>query len=103
MKPISSRAIFAVNPLIFLAAALISLAGCSSAQPVKLAPIPSPAAVIVHVPTYVALPIDATEPCPKPQPRPIRTDVDLLRAAQAFAVQAQCNANKLAAIRGIQP
>jgi hypothetical protein len=103
MKAISSRAIFAVNPLAFLAAALISLAGCSSDATPRLAPIPAPAAVVVKVPTYVALPIDATEPCPKPQPRPIRTDVDLLRAAQAFAVQAECNENKLKAIRGVQP
>lgn len=85
-----------------LAAPLLGAASCAEPTP-RLAPIPPPAAVIVHVPTYVALPLDATEPCPKPQPRLIRTDVDLLRAAQAFAVQAQCNANKLAAIRGIQP
>jgi hypothetical protein len=55
------------------------------------------------VPTYVALPDDATTACAKPQPRPIKTDVDLLRAADALKVWGQCNANKLTAIRGIQP
>lgn len=79
------------------------LAGCSTTEPVKLAPIPPPAAVVVNVPTYVALPLDATTPCPKPQARAIRTDVDLLRAADAFKVEAACNANKLRAIEDAQP
>jgi hypothetical protein len=84
-------------------AGLILLAGCASAPPVKLAPIPAPPAVVVKVPTFVPLPSDATEPCPRPQPRLIRTDVDLLRAADAWRVTAICNANKLAAIKGAQP
>lgn len=78
------------------------LAGCADTSP-HLAPIPAPAAVVVKVPTYIALPADATDPCPKPQARPIRTDVDLLRAAQAFAVWGTCNQNKLAAIKAAQP
>lgn len=84
-------------------AGLLLLAGCSSAPPVTLAPIAPPAAVIVSVPTFVALPPDATDACPKPQARPIRTDVDLLRAADAWRVTAICNQNKLAAIRAAQP
>lgn len=96
-----------MTPRLALAGLMIALplvgGGCSSDAPVKLAPIPPPAAVIVHVPTFVALPPDATDACPKPQARPIRTDVDLLRAADAMKVWGQCNANKLAAIRSAQP
>lgn len=88
-----------LSPLLILFCGAMSCAP----DPVKLAAIPPPAAVIVHVPTFVSLPPDATDPCPKPQARPIRTDVDLLRAAQAFGVWGQCNANKLAAIRQAQP
>lgn len=84
-------------------AGLLLLAGCASAPPVKLAPIPAPPAVVVKVPVLVALPPAATDPCPRPQPRLIRTDVDLLRAAQAFAVYGDCNRNKLAAIKAAQP
>lgn len=83
-------------------AGLLVLAGCASAPP-HLAPIPAPPPVIVRIPTFIALPDDATLPCAKPQPRPIKTDVDLLRAAQAFAVEAACNSNKLTAIRAAQP
>ncbi len=84
-------------------AGLLMLAGCSSAPPVSLAPIPAPATVVVKVPTYIALPDDATTPCPRPQPRPIKTDVDLYKAAAALRVAMLCNENKLAAIRGAQP
>lgn len=76
--------------------------GCAHDTP-KLQPIPAPAAVVVKVPTYISLPADATMPCPKPEARPVTTDVDLLQAAMAFKVQAQCDENKLAAIRKAQP
>lgn len=81
---------------------LLLLAGCTNAPP-QLAPIPAPSAVIVKVPSYISLPADATTPCLKPQARPIRTDVDLLKAAQAFAVWGECNSNKLKAIEAAQP
>ncbi len=83
--------------------ALFLLAACSTDKPVSLAPIPAPPPVVVHVPTYVSLPPDATTPCPRPQARDIRTDVDLLKAAMAWRVAAECNANKLTAIQGAQP
>jgi hypothetical protein len=70
---------------------------------VKLAAIPAPPPVIIHVPTFVALPADATTPCPKPQARPIKTDLDLLKAADAFKVWGMCAQNKLEAIRANQP
>jgi len=85
-----------------MAAPLLGAASCET-DPVKLAPIPPPAPIVVRVPTYVPLPVDATTPCAKPQPRPVLTDVDLLRLADAFRVQAMCNANKLAAIQSAQP
>lgn len=88
-------------PLALLCSA--ALPACSTTEPVKLAPIPAPPAVVVKVPTFVPLPSDATEPCARPQPRLIRTDVDLLRAADAWRVTAICNANKLAAIKAAQP
>lgn len=103
MKPISSRALFRVNRLILLAAGVISSAGCSSTSSPKLAAIPAPPPILVEVPTFIALPADATTPCQKPQPRPIRTDLDLLKAADAFKVWGMCNQNKLEAIRGVQP
>jgi hypothetical protein len=84
-------------------AGLMLLAGCNSAPPVHLAPIPAPPPVIVKVPQLVPLPEDATTPCSKPQARPIRTDVDLLRAADAMKVWGQCNQNKLQAIKEAQP
>lgn len=83
---------------------ILLLGGMSCApDPVKLAAIPPPATVVIHEPTYVALPADATDPCPEPQARTIATDVDLLRAADAFKVAMRCNANKLKAIQGAQP
>lgn len=85
-----------------LAAPLLGAASCAP-DPVKLAPIPAPATVVVHEPTYVALPDDATTPCPRPQARPIKTDVDLLLAADAFKTWGLCMANKLKAIRDAQP
>lgn len=85
-----------------LALAALLLAGCTATPP-HLAPIPAPAAVIVKVPSYISLPADATTPCLKPQARPIRTDVDLLKAADAWRVTAICNSNKLKAIEAAQP
>lgn len=83
-------------------AGLLLLAGCANSAP-PLQPIPAPAAVIVKVPTLVPLPPDATMPCPEPQRREIRTDVDLLTAADAFRVAMKCNAAKLRAIGAAQP
>lgn len=83
--------------------ATLSLIGGGCAHTPKLQPIPAPAAVIVKVPTYISLPVDATMPCPKPAARPVATDVDLLQAAMAWRVTAECSANKLAAIRSAQP
>lgn len=80
-----------------------ALPACSSEPKPQLAPIPAPAAVIVKVPSYISLPADATTPCFKPAARPIRTDVDLLKAADAMKVWGQCNANKLRAIEAAQP
>jgi hypothetical protein len=85
-----------------LAAPLLGAASCAP-DPVKLAPIPAPPPVIVHVPTYISLPLDATTPCPRPQARPIRTDLDLLKAADAFKVWGMCSQNKLDAIKAAQP
>ncbi len=99
MKNAKRRVMFALSALLLS----VALQACSQTKPVTLSPIPAPPPVIVHVPTYVALPLDATDPCPKPQARPIRTDVDLLKAAMAWKVASECNANKLAAILGAQP
>jgi hypothetical protein len=84
-------------------AGLLVLAGCNSAPPVHLEPIPAPPPIMVPVPQYVPLPADATAPCQKPIARSIKTDVDLLNAAMAFKVYGDCNANKLQAIGEKQP
>lgn len=64
---------------------------------------PPPPAPVVAVPVLVRIPIGLTEPCAPPTRRAIRTDVDLLEAADAFKVWGQCNANKLRAIRNLSP
>lgn len=83
-------------------AGLLLLAGCASAP--QLQPIPAPLMPTeVKVPVQVALPLSMTEPCPEPPKRAVTTDVELLELADAFRVQALCNAAKLAAIKAAQP
>jgi len=77
------------------------LAACSTNGGSELPP--PPPAPVVAVPVLVRIPIGLTEPCARPVRRAIRTDVDLLEAADAFKVWGQCNANKLRAIRNLNP
>jgi hypothetical protein len=64
-----------------------------------MAPIPAPLLPqVVDVPVLVRIPIGMTEPCLEPPRRAIRTDVELLEAADAFKVAMRCNAAKLKAI-----
>ena len=58
---------------------------------------------VVAVPVEAALPSAMPEPCPRPPYRVIRTDVDLLAAADAFKVWGACNAAKLRAIAQALP
>lgn len=74
-----------------------ALTACSSSDRLPAIP-PPPPAPVVAVPVAVPLPVGMTEPCPKPAYRIIRTDVDLLAAADAFKVWGACNAAKLRAI-----
>ena len=77
------------------------LAACSTSGGLALPP--PPPAPVVAVPVMVRIPIGLTEPCAQPPRRTIRTDVDLLEAADAFKVWGQCNANKLKAIQSLNP
>jgi hypothetical protein len=68
-----------------------------------MAPIPAPLLPqVVDVPVLVRIPIGMTEPCPEPPRRAIRTDVELLEAADAFKVAMRCNAAKLQAIEAAE-
>jgi len=80
-----------------------ALTACSTEGP-RLNAIPAPLPMHeVKVPVLVRIPIGMTTPCETPPRRPIRTDVDLLEAADAFKVWGQCNATKLKAIAEAQP
>lgn len=94
---ILSRACFRLNPLVLLAAGLISLGACSSPAPLPPIAAPTPP-VLVKVPVIQPLPASMTSPCPEPPKRTIETDVQLLETADAFKVAMRCNAAKLRAI-----
>jgi len=87
--------------LLWGALSAAALTGCGTDP--RVAPIPAPPLpAIVEVPVLVRIPIGMTEPCPEPPRRPIRTDVELLEAADAFKVAMRCNAAKLQAIEAAQ-
>jgi hypothetical protein len=87
--------------LLWGALSAAALTGCGTES--RLAPIPVPLLpAMVDVPVLVRIPIGMTEPCPEPPRRAIRTDVELLEAADAFKVAMRCNAAKLKAIEAAQ-
>lgn len=78
-------------------AGLLALAGCNSTPPLPPIAPPTPPTVI-KVPVLQPIPASMTAPCAEPSKRPLTTDVELLEAADAFKVEARCNAAKLKAI-----
>jgi hypothetical protein len=83
--------------------ALWFAAGLTACSTDRLPPVAPPPPPVVQVPVAVRIPIAMTEPCARPERRPLRTDVELLEAADAFKVWGECNAAKLRAIEAAQP
>jgi hypothetical protein len=87
--------------LLWAALSAAALTGCGTEPKSQSIPLPL-MPQLVDVPVLVRIPIGMTEPCPEPPRRAIRTDVELLEAADALKVAMRCNAAKLKAIEESQ-